>query len=439
MGNYLNIGNAGFQAIRKGLYVDKSEMIAFVNDILGTKDKLICISRPRRFGKSYAAQMLCAYYDRSCDSASLFADLKIASDPGFRTHLNRYDVICLDMTLMISITEDVKKVVANLQKAVISEVREAYPTVKQTDSLIETLANVSEVTGNRFIVIIDEWDALFREAKNDVETQKSYIQFLRGMFKSPLTDKAIEGAYMTGILPIKKYGTQSAMTDFREYTMLKPGPLAQYIGFTEPEVRALCSRYGMDFEEAKRWYDGYSFPGVGSVYSPNSIISAIQMGGFDCYWSQTESYDALKVYIEMDEDGLQEAIVQMMGGARCRVDSLTFQNDMTSIRSRDDVLTLLIHLGYLAYDAQCKSAYLPNEEIRQMFVSTLRIGKHKEVARLVADSDLLLQSTLLMDETAVAEAIQRAHSAGTAPTFYNNEQALRSVIRFAYLSCVDEY
>jgi hypothetical protein len=397
------------------------------------------VSRPRRFGKSFAAKMLCAYYDKSCDSRSLFVDLEIAKDSSFEEHLNQYDVIYLDMTLFISTSRDVREVVETVQRAVIRELEEEYLQIKTSDVLVDVLSSVVAATGRKFIFIIDEWDALFREAKNDTELQKEYIQLLRSLFKSPLTDKTIAGAYMTGILPIKKYGTQSAMTDFKEYSMVNPKRLAEYVGFTEPEVKMLCKEYGMDFGDVKRWYDGYSFDRIKSVYNPNSVMEAVINDRIASYWTQTETYETLRFYIDMDFDGLKESIVQMLGGACCPVDAGSFQNDMSTVKSRDDVLTLLVHLGYLAYNADKMTVRIPNEEIRQEFVRAIKNGSHKEVAKLIQTSDLLLKATLRGDEDAVAEALETAHSAGTAPLFYNDEQALRSVIRFAYISCVDEY
>lgn len=221
--------------------------------------------------------------------------------------------------------------------------------------------------------------------------------------------------------------------------MLTPKRLAKYVGFVETEVRNLCDNYGVDFAEMKHWYDGYSFSQMKSVYNPNSVIEAIQNEEFLSYWARTETYESLKLYIELNEDGLKEAVVQMLGGAHVPVDVETFRNDMTSIKRKDDVLTLLIHLGYLAYDQSAKTAFIPNEEVRQEFIRTVVAGKHQEIAKLIQNSDRLLELTLNREEEAVAKIIQEAHSAGTAPTFYNNEQALRSVIRFAYISCVDEY
>jgi hypothetical protein len=439
MGNYLNIGNDGFEMIRKGKYVDKTGLIAFINSTLGTQRKLTCVSRPRRFGKSFAAKMLCAYYDKDCDSSELFGGLKIATDKSFEKHLNKYNVIYLDMTSFISEAEDMKKVLTDIRTSVIEEVRLAYPEVKPSEKLSLTLSNVAEATGNKFFIIIDEWDALFREAKNDTELQKEYIGLLRSLFKGSLTDKMLIGAYMTGILPIKKYGTQSALTDFYEYTMLQPDPLEEYVGFTEQEVRDLCEPSKLEFEDLQQWYDGYCFGDDVHIYSPKSVMDAITRGRIKSYWTGSETYEALKLYIDMDEDGLKETIVQMLGGARHRIDTETFQNDMTTITCKDDVLTLLIHLGYLAYDENSESAYIPNDEVRREFVRAVKYGRHKEVAKLVQNSDRLLQATLAMDNETVANAIGEAHSAATAPLFYNDEQALRSVIRFAYISCIDEF
>ncbi len=433
------MGNDGFRAIRKGRYVDKTGLISFINETLGTADKLTCVSRARRFGKSFAVKMLCAYYDKSCDSSELFDGLEIAEDPSYRKYLNKYDVIYLDMTLFISLCGNMKDIMAYIQEQVIQEIADVYPAAAGEEHLSMAMAKASASAGIKFIVIIDEWDALFREAKNDTDLQKEYIRLLRGLFKSSLTDSMIEAAYMTGILPIKKYGTQSAMTDFREYTMLSPKRLAKYAGFTETEVRQLCEDYGMDYGEAKRWYDGYSFKNVPSVYNPNAIMRAMQNQEFGSYWTETETYEALKIYIDMDFDGLREAILSMLGGEKCPVNTGTFQNDLTSLRSRDDVMVLLIHLGYLAYDGEAEKVYIPNEEIRQEFFLALKHSGHWEIAKLVKESDELLRAALNLNGEKVADAIEKMHSASTAPIFYNNEQALRSVIRLAFISCMEQF
>lgn len=415
MGKYLNVGNAGFASIRKGTYVDKTGMISFINSTLGTSDKLTCVSRPRRFGKSFAAKMLCAYYDKSCCSRNLFEGMKISEDESFEKYLNQYNVIYLDITEFTSdafIKRETRNIVINMESKIIEELSAAYPNVARETALPNMLYGIAEATGHKFIFIIDEWDALFREDKKDSLLQESYIRLLRGLFKnSGKTDKMIEAAYMTGILPIKKYGTQSAMTDFREYTMTQPEPLEEFVGFTEQEVRELCNGSTLAFDEIQKWYDGYLMGDCVHIYSPRSVMEAMQRNRIGNYWTQSETYESLRLYIEMDQDGLKEAVVQMLGSGHIKIDVGTFQNDMTTIRCRDDVLTLLVHLGYLAYDIDRRSVYIPNEEVREEFVRAVAAGKHREVAKLIRNSDRLLEATLSMDEEAVAEAIEEAHKA----------------------------
>lgn len=440
MGRYINLGNASFASVRKGLYIDKSEMITFINSTLGTVDKLTCVSRPRRFGKSFAAKMLCAYYDRSCDSRELFADLDIAKSSDFEVHLNQYYVIYLDITWFISTAESIKDTVKYLQQEVISELKEVFPgETDENRSLPRALSEINDVTGHKFIMIIDEWDALFREAKFDAQLQQEYLQLLRGMFKSSQTDKMIEAAYMTGILPIKKYGTQSALTDFREYTMIQPQMLAKYVGFTEEEVQGLCRKYELDFEEAKKWYDGYSFSKLKSVYSPNSVIRAVKTGEFGDYWTETETYESLKLYIGMNQDGLKDAITSMLGGMRCKINTRTFQNDMANINTKDDVLTLLVHLGYLAYDSAKREVYIPNQEVADEFKNAVEYSGWEGVSAALRSSEELLDATLRGDAAYVANALDQVHMANTSVLSYHNELSLSCAITIAYYVAQKDY
>ena len=441
MGYYVNPSAESFAAIvRSGIYVDKSGLIAYMNKVVQTDRMLVCSSRPRRFGKSFAAKMFAAYYSRGADARAIFQNLKIAKETSCE-NLNQYDVIFLDITLFLSIADTPETVVKEIQKDVIEELKKEFPGTiqRETESLLKALMQVHTATGRKFFIIIDEWDALFREAKQNTEIQKEYIQLLRSLFKNNITPQIIAGAYMTGILPIKKYGTQSALTDFREYTMLEPGPLAPFVGFTEEEVKRLCEIHPLDFEQAKRWYDGYVFEQSGHIYSPNSIIEAIQNQNFANYWTQTETYESLMTYMDLNFDGLKDSVIDMIGGMRCKVDVGSFQNDMTSLKSKDDVLTLFVHLGYLAYDRKTKEVFIPNEEIREEFIRSVKNGNRRELVKAVELSDKLLNATIRKDETTVAELIEEAHTANTSPKFYNNEQALRSVIIMAYLSSVDDY
>ncbi len=443
MGNYLNPGNDGFRAIRNSGYVDKTGLIAYMNSTIEkSPDRLTSFSRPRRFGKSFAAKMLCAYYDRSCDSRELFEDLEIAKSGTFDEYLNRYDVIYLDITWFISTAVDIGNVVDDLQKNVIMELKEAFPDIARADetSLPRVMSAIARRTGKKFIVIIDEWDALFREAKYDDALQKEYVRFLRGFFKSgPVTDRTIAAAYMTGILPIKKYGTESALTDFQEYTVTNPDILACYVGFTEWEVKSLCEENDIDFDKMKQWYDGYFFESQGSVYNPNSVMSAIKRKSFRSYWTSSETYTSLKGYITQNLDGLRDAIIRMLGGERVSIDISTFQNDVISFRSKDDILTLLIHLGYVAYDETAKEGYIPNLEVAEAFRTAVKETDWKAVNQALARSDDLLRATIRKDSDAVAAALEDIHSAETSVLEYNDENSLSCALTIAYYTARNYY
>ena len=437
-GKYLNIGNEGFRSIRNSEYVDKTGLICFMNKCLDTPQKLICVSRPRRFGKSFATKMLCAYYSKGCDSRELFEDLQIAKDPAFAENLNQYEVLYLDITLFLSTLKQDDMLVERMEQEIINDLGKVYPEVGKEQHLVDALCAFHERTEEKMILIIDEWDAMFRECKGQTHILDAYILLLRSLFKSSLTDQLFSGVYMTGILPIKKYGHESAVSDFYEYTMVDPCPLQEYIGFTETEVEMLCKKYQKDYALMQQWYDGYFVGGI-HVYNPKSVMESILRNKFSSYWTKTETYEALRDYIDMNFDGLKDAVIDMFGGAVCEVDTGSFQNDMTSMKSKDDVLTLLIHLGYLAYDEEKQTVGIPNVEIRQEFIRAIKNGNRTELMKAIQRSDDILRATWKMDGGTVAELINEIHDEDTATVFYNNEQALRSVVKMAYLSSVDYY
>lgn len=371
MGIYLNPGNEGFAtAVRSKIYVDKTNLIAYTNEVFATEQKYICVSRPRRFGKSMAANMLCAYYSRECDSQKLFAGLDIENDSAYLEYLNKYDVLFLNIQQLLSSAESPEQLVPYMQRTVLEELKLIYGEriSSQETRLPSALASIYAQDKQGFVIIIDEWDCVFRESKEKSEVQKVYLDFLKDLVKDRTYVKL---AYMTGILPIKKYGTHSALNVFYEYSMTDSKRLAEFVGFTEDEVMQLCEEYHMDFEEAKRWYDGYCFRRIKHVYNPKSVVDAMLEETFHSYWTSTETYEALKLYIDMNFDGLKDSVTAMMGGSRCRINPRKFQNDMTSFESKDDVLTLLIHLGYLAYDEAEQSVFIPNQEIAGEFESAV--------------------------------------------------------------------
>ena len=436
MGTYLNPGNSGFAEILQADYQDKTGMIDLINERINTPNKLVCISRPRRFGKSYAAQTLCAYYDCTCKSDDLFDDLEISKSKTYRDHLNKYNVIYLDMSNLLGKVKP-EELIGYIEERVTEELLCEYSDVQRGHRFDETLINTVDSGKSKFIMIIDEWDAPIRETP---QITKEYLRFLRTLFKSSgTTSKIFAAAYMTGILPIKKDGSESAISDFKEFTILQPGPFVRYTGFTESEVKTLCEQYNMSFDQAKQWYDGYDFRRCEPIYNPYSVMMAMQMGEFKSYWRKTSAAESLKTYVGMNMDNLQDKILRLIAGEPVEVYTEDFENDFETFNSSDDVLTLMIHLGYLVYDDETSQVRIPNEELRLEFKRLIKRPSNKRLSDLIRDSEQLLQDTLNGNETAVAEKIERVRETNYAPMFYNNEQALRYVIKFAYIICIDYY
>lgn len=367
MGMFVNPDNSAFQvALNSEIYVDKTGMLEYTNKVINTLQGYICNSRPRRFGKSVTANMLAAYYSKGCDSREMFSTLKISESIGFEKNINKYDVIHIDIQWCIEPAGGSENVVSYITEKTICELREYYPNElsEKIKSLPEALSVINSMNGTKFIIIIDEWDIIIRDEANNKKVQEEYINFLRAMFKGVEPTKYIGLAYLTGILPIKKLKTQSALNNFKQYTMLNPGPLAEYIGFTEEEVKKLCDRYELDFYKVKKWYDGYQL-GKYHIYNPNAVVSLMMEGEFRSYWSETDSYRIIVPLINMDFDGLKSAIIEMLAGGSVETDVTSFQNDTVNFEDKDDILTYLIHLGYLAYDQKKEMAFVPNEEIRE--------------------------------------------------------------------------
>jgi len=441
MGRFLKKGNIDFAKARKSEYVDKSALIQMINETLDTERFCSCVTRCRRFGKSMAAKMLYAYYDKWCDSRALFADLKIATLPSFEEHLNKYPVIYLDMTGFTTEHKDDPQIVQIVKDTIQKEVREMFPDVQsdESDGLMDTLLRVAESTGERFIMIIDEWDAICREFEKVPHVMDDFVNLLRRMFKGGDTSQVFVGVYMTGILPIKKYKTESALNNFWEYSMVQPGPLAASFGFTAQEVRELCAKHQMHYDEMEEWYDGYQIGDESSVFNPYSVIQAMMRHECDSYFKNTGAFTAVSSYIQMNFDGLKDDIIKMLTGARCHVNITKFQNDMSIINSKDDVLTVLIHLGYLAYDKEEKECYIPNKEIWMEFTNAIEETSWTEVVKTIQASEDLLDALWNLDEEMVASIIDLAHDEHTSVLSYNNENSLACVLEVAFIAARNYY
>ena len=445
MALYLNVGNESFQeSLNSLIYVDKSPLIEILNKSIKTKNKYFCLSRPRRFGKSVTAQMICSYYAKGQDCSPLFDDLKIASFDDYKKHLNQYDAISINISDEFSrASHNVKSMTDILTKSIVRELKEEYPNcvISSPEFLDLTLQEVYNYSKVPFVFVIDEWDCIMREKKEDPDSLKQYLEWLKAIFK----DKPYVGlAYMTGILPVKKYGSHSALNMFTEYSMTEPLNLGQYIGFTENEVKDICKQHDVAFNQMQQWYDGYSFKDVPHIYNPNSVVNAATYKKFISYWTKTENFESLQEYIDMNMEGLRDDIVKLIAGEDVIVDVSTFSNDMVTFHSKDDVLTLLIHLGYLAIKGSTNLGvivHIPNEEIKLEFKTCVKNNnRYAGVYDLIKNTDMLLNDIWSLNSEAVAKIFDEAHQDHTSILTYNNENSLANVIAISlFLSTTNTY
>lgn len=440
MGIYINKGNEAFRTSRNSEYIDKSGLIAVINDTLNTERRCSCVTRCRRFGKSMAAGMLCAYYDNSCDSRELFEGLEIAKKPSFEKHLNKYSVVYIDVTDFTTKFKGDKNIVKLLQQTVMDELISEYTDIQRNerDDLMDILIKIHSKTNDKLVIIIDEWDAIMREF-DGTDAADDYVNLLRRLFKGSESSKIFAGAYITGILPIKKYKTQSALNNFREYSMIRPGKLAKYLGFTKAEVKKLCKKHKVSFDKMEQWYDGYNIGNEKSMFNPYSVMEAINSEDFGSFWSNTGAYDAVTTYIQMNFEGLKDDIISMLAGEKCHVNTVGFTNDLKIIRSKDDVLTVMIHLGYLSYDSENEECYIPNKEVRMELEQAIKLAKWEHITQIIEQSRKLLESTLRADSDAVARGIDKAHDENTSILSYNDENSLSCVISMAYIFARNNY
>ncbi len=442
MGFYINPGNDNFKEILNDEYIDKSGLISVINHTIGTSRRLSCVSRPRRFGKSFAANMLEAYYDCGCDSHELFDGLAIADDPDYERHLNQYNVLYLDITGFMA-DSTIDGLSAYIGREIVKDAADGYPGIDSEDSVKKALSRIVEETGRKFVAIIDEWDAVIRHPESTEKIKREFLEFLRSLFKSDITKKVFAAAYMTGILPIKKDGTQSAISEFREYTILDPAEFAPYVGFLEEEVVRVCEDNGVPIAKMKEWYNGYGLMTVKgeriSVYNPNSVMRASEHGRFQSYWVQSSAVYGALDYVNLDFDGLGEAMEKLTAGLEYSYKTRDFKNDLTSFETADDVLTLLTHFGYLTYDVEKGAGRIPNHEIREEFAGMIHRVTHKETMARLKESERFLADVVAGNADKVAENVQRVHMKESAPLWYNDEQALRAIIKLAFFTYRDHY
>ena len=441
MSSYLNMDNdLFFDYQNDDIFVDKSMLIKECNKQIRKTTKFMCITRPRRFGKTLALSMLNAYYSKGCDSKELFKDLKFSKDPSFEKHLNKHNVIWIDMASIYTSIRNKNKFFKELETNIIDDLNESFPgcLTKKENTVGKALVKIKNELGERFIFLIDEWDIIYREQECNFKLCNEYTEFLRYLFKSSDISACLDLVYMTGILPIKRYSTQSTLNMFTEYNMIDSRNLTEYIGFTEEEVKDLCVKYNRDFNEIKNWYDGYRLNDI-EIYNPKSVVETLTTGKCGDYWVLTSSTEAVSNYMNYDNGELKSIIAEMIAGEKVSVNVGKFQNDLTKVNSKDAALTVLIHLGYLAYDEENKSCYIPNHEIKEEFVNALEQLDWQELSNPIGNSKKLYEETLKGNTDFINETLDKNHKELAGPFNKNKEDVLGIIILISYYSANNFY
>ena len=443
MGIYINAGNENFKAaLAEEIFVDKTLILKKFCSFLNTRSsKLICVSRPRRFGKSIVRDLMVAYFSKGCDSREMFSNLKIAHDPCFEENLNKFNVISIDLGALYNASENRNDVLKNLKIKLQNDFRNEFPDIEflETDSVADMIQCVNTKTKEKFIIIIDEYDTLIRERVSD-SLLEEYRSFLNSLFKNNELSPAIALAYITGILPMISDKVQSKLNNFNiQSTMLMPLGFEEYFGFTKEETETLCNEYGMSFADCEKWYDGYKIGNI-SIYNPNSVVIAMMAHEYDNYWQKTGSYEVVSDYIRLDFDGTRKAVADMLAGNEIKVNVKNFKNMLSEIKTKDDVLTYLVHLGYVNYNKATGLCRIPNKEIREEWESAIEDSENfSKIVKMIGESEKLLKLTQAGDAERVAAALDSAHQTVADPLDYNDESSLKTAIILAYYTASSKY
>ena len=414
-------------------FVDKSELISVLNEKISTKGKYVCITRPRRFGKSSVADMLGAYYSKSYDSSEVFEKLNISKDSSYLDNLNKYNVINISFNDIPEYTKTYNDYIKNIIEQVKKELIDIFEDIEieQNDSVKRILQKTNE----KFIFIFDEWDYIFNNNLFN-ENQNEFLEFLRNLLKD---QPYVALAYMTGVLPIKKHSSTSALNMFEEYTFLKDRIFDEYFGFTEAETQKLCEKNKkIDFKELQNWYNGYLTPNGIKIYNPRSVSIALNRGYCESYWTSTGAMDEVEQYLKYNTLEVREDVIEMVAGNEIDITiDEEFRAGQKEPKTKEEIYSAMIILGFLSYyDGYLK---IPNKELMKEFEKALKDKSFGYVSEIIDNSKRMLKATVNEDTKTVEEILHDIHNSEIPILQYNDENSLACVITLAYLSARDQY
>ena len=433
-----NFKNNEFELVSKDkFFVDKTNMIKDISNLIGVKDRFICITRPRRFGKTINAMMLACYYSKNADFKKLFDGLEISKSESYLEHLNKHNVIYMTMNELPKPNCSYEEFIDGYIKDLVEDVVNSYPDVKIDKSkyLPKIFSQVYNETNESFIFIIDEWDYIFNNNLFSEKDRENFLQFLKDLLK----DKPyVELAYMTGVLPIAKYSSGSALNMFKEYNILNDKKYNKYFGFTFDETKKLCAKQDkITFEELKDWYNGYKTYTGDNIFNPRSVVYALGDGVCQSYWTNTGPMDEILYYINSDIDNIKNDVVQMVSGVPLEIKLKGYGAEQKELNTRNQILSAMTIYGFLSYHDETLA--IPNKELRIKFDEALEDKSMGAVSEIVMKSNEMLKATLKKDTETMEKLIQEAHDINIPVIKYNDENSLACIITLVYLSARTKY
>ena len=427
-----------FTKTTKGKYfVDKSELIEKINAAVGTDAQYLCITRPRRFGKTVNAMMLAAYYSKNANFKKLFDKLKISESLSYLEHLNKHNVVFITWCNPTIEYKNYDEYMKGFVPQLISDLKEAFPhvNINEQDFVGKIFDDIYNKTGESFVFILDEWDYIFNNNLFSAIEREQFLKFLKKLLK----DKPyVELAYMTGVLPIAKYSSGSALNMFKEYNIMNDTKYDKFFGFTFEETEVLCKKQDkVTFEELKSWYDGYRTCSGLDVFNPRSVSYALSDGICQSYWTNTGPMDEISYYIENNVEEVRDDIVRMATGIPVNILLEGYGAEKINLNTREEILSAMTVYGFLSYHDETLT--IPNKELRMKFDYALKNHQMGEISRLVLQSNQMLEATLKKDTETMERLLQEAHDINIPIIKYNDENSLACVITLVYLNARTKY
>lgn len=421
------------ELVNSEYFVDKSAMITHISKRIRTNTKYVCVTKPRRFGKTSVLNMLGAYYCKAYDAKDLFEGSAVSQSPSYAAHLNRYNVINLCLNEIPLDRSRYEDYIAQFNSGIINDMRESYSELK--DKTFEKASDALAATGDEFIFIIDEWDYIFSHELYQ-EHQGDFLEFLRNLLK----DKAyVALVYMTGVLPIKKYSTGSALNMFKEYTMLKDPFFETYFGFTEEEVKLLCEKQtALTMDEISEWYNGYQTWDGQRLYNPRSVVCALEDETCQSYWTRTGKMDEVLFFLKYNIGEVRDDVIKMVNETPIMIDiDEEYAAGQRQPQNREEIYAAMIIYGLLSYsDGELR---IPNKELMIEFQKALKDDEFGYIAELVRNSSSVLEATLNKRGDVVVSFLHDIHNSELPILKYNDENSLSCVVTLAYLSARNKY